>query len=306
MVSVAELDALLRRGPEPPRCSTSAGSSAAGPRPRPLLRRPHSRRRVRRPRRRSGRRRRGRAGAIRSRAAGFRGRHARGRGEHGPWGGRLRRRDSTGRGAGLVAAALLRPPRGRGARRRARRLAPAQGWPARAGSHCGHARRRLRGAARGDGGARRRAAPQRWRPRRAARCARARALPGRDRAHRSRGRPHPGGAQPARPTLNVDALGRFLAPSALRQAFAPPASSTRRGRGLLRLGGHRRPRGAGARAGRLPRGAVPGVVERVDPIRRRARPVATGCGRATRGTLSTPSAQSCLAAARIRHDDQLS
>ena len=72
---------------------------------------------------------------------------------------------------------------------------------------------------------------------------------------------HIPGALSAPTTENLDAAGRFLPPAALRERFAglglEPGAPGRR---LLRLRGHRGPRGGRADPRGLPAGALPGVV----------------------------------------------
>ena len=68
---------------------------------------------------------------------------------------------------------------------------------------------------------------------------------------------HIPGAVSAPTTANVSADGRFLPAAGLRARFATlGAARCRDGGGLLRLRGHRGPRGTGARTGRHPRVAL--------------------------------------------------
>ena len=232
--------------------------------------RPHPRRGVRRSRHRAGRRRAGGAAwpaPASRRPAMFEASDAARPGvARRSAGRRLRRRELDGGGAGVVAAALLRASRTCGCSTAGLAAWVAAGYPV-------STRRPLVRAGdfvRSPGGMPlidAAAPPIARRARRAARRARARALPGRARAGRPGGGAYPGCASTLPSEFGTSSSeGGFLEAVALRSSgFAAfGVGDWRRGRRLLRLGGDRGARGAGARAGRLPRRPLRRLVERLD------------------------------------------
>ena len=200
-----------------------------------------------------------------ARARGVRGAAARMGRERRLAGGRLRRRQRHVRRPPVVDAALARPRRRSGARRRHASLDPARPADRRRGAG-DRARQLRRAAATRTGGERRRGTARRARPGHAGpRCAGAGALPWRGRADRQGRRTRPGRAQ-----LPVHAQPRRPGPLPAARAAAhgtrglPRQRCTGAHHRLLRVGRHRLPPAArhGARG---PRGRTPlsGLVERV-------------------------------------------
>ena len=166
-----------------------------------------------------------------------------------------------GRGPGLVAAALPRPRRRAGARRRLVGLASRR--------RCGETGAASRVAAPGDF-----TAAARWDAGRrggrgaagagAGRRAGGGALP-RARSSRSTRSPATSPARSTcRPTANLDDDGRFRPAERLREVYAAVGRDRgRRRRGVLRQRRHRRPRRARDGGRRSPGRALPGQLERV-------------------------------------------